>query len=209
MNPVDALALILAWGLYGAVHSMLAADRVKDAILGRWPRLLRYYRLAYNFFAVLLLLPPVWLTARIPGEALWHWPGWIAWPVLILALLGFALTLRGYDGLEFIGLAAWRGEFAAGERLALSPLHRHVRHPWYALGLAVLWTRDLNAAWLLTALVITLYVRIGIHFEERRLTRLHGERYRAYQRRVPALIPWPGRSLGVEEAAAWTSRSGG
>ncbi len=206
MSLAAGLGLALVWALYGVLHSVLASEPAKAAVARRWPGLARYYRLTYNLLAILWLLPLLWLTASQPGEALWRWPGWIAWPALILALTGFVVSMRWYDGQEFIGLRALRGETAAGDALALSPLHRHVRHPWYALGLLVLWTRDLNAAWLLVALVITLYVWIGLRFEERKLIRMHGDRYRAYQRRVPALLPWPGRSLGAAEAAAWMER---
>ena len=36
--------------------------------------------------------------------------------------------------------------------MSLSPLHRWVRHPWYFLGLLILWTQEMNAALLVTAL---------------------------------------------------------
>lgn len=203
MSLTSAFGLILAWGLYGAVHSLLASESVKVAAMRRWPAWAPYYRVTYNVFALLSLWPVVGLTLRYPGEPLWHWPAWVAWPALIFAVAGFVVSLRSYDGLEFLGVRALRGEGNAGDRLVFSPLHRYVRHPWYALGLLVLWTRDLNAAWLIAALVITLYVAIGLRLEERKLVRWHGERYRAYQRRVPALIPWPGRTLDAREAAAW------
>lgn len=198
----DLAAIVLAWTLYGALHSWLAGESCKAWVARRWPRLRPAYRLLYNLLALLSLWLPLWLTARHPGAALWHWPGWIAWPAAVVAVAGYLWSLRWYDGLDFLGLRQWRqGGMATAEGLVLSPLHRHVRHPWYALGLLLLWTRDLNAAWLTSALVVTVYLLVGSWLEERKLLRLYGEAYRRYRQRVPALVPLPGRRLSAREAA--------
>jgi protein-S-isoprenylcysteine O-methyltransferase Ste14 len=121
----------------------------------------------------------------------------------VIAVFGYLWSLRWYDSGEFLGINQWRRharETQDAEALTLSPLHRYVRHPWYALGLLLIWTRDLNAAWLLTATVVTVYVWVGSRLEEGKLIALHGEVYRRYRARVPALFPWPGRSLSAAEA---------
>lgn len=201
----DLVLIALAWLAYGALHSWLAANQLKQDLCRRWPGLAAGYRLLYNLLALLLLLPPLWLTLRLPGEALWHWPAWVAWPALGLAVAGFVWSLRWYDGLEFLGIRPWRRQTqdpGEGEALAISPLHRYVRHPWYSLGLLLLWSRDLNAAWLVTALVVTLYVWIGSRLEEAKLIAQYGDRYRRYRDRVPALIPNPWRHLRATEVEA-------
>jgi protein-S-isoprenylcysteine O-methyltransferase Ste14 len=200
---LDLTLIALAWLLYGLLHSLLASLGIKRWVVEHAPRAMPLYRIGFNLLATLLLLPPLWLTLRSGGEPLWHWPAWIAWPALILALSGFMWSLRWYDSGEFLGLSQWRRqarETRDAGALTLSPLHRHVRHPWYALGLLLLWTRDLNAAWLLTALMVTAYVWVGSRLEEDKLVALYGEAYRRYRRRVPGLVPWPGRSLSPEEA---------
>lgn len=201
----ELVLIATAWLAYGALHSWLAGRACKQWVGRHWPHLLPAYRLLFNLVAIALLMPPLWLAWRFDGPVLWQVPGWIAWPALILALAGFAWSTRWYDGATFLGLAQLRrgvGPDDQREAFTLSPLHRHVRHPWYALGLLVLWTRDMNAAWLTTAVIVTLYLIVGSRLEENKLIALYGEAYRRYRARVPGLVPWPGRSLSREEAQA-------
>jgi len=212
---MDVLLVALAWLVYGLIHSWLAAGSVKAWVARHWPGFIPAYRLAYNALAVLLLIPPLALTRIHPGEVIWDVPVWIAWPAAVAAVAGFVFSLRWYDMGEFLGLAQWRRHDGREHQgFVLSPLHRYVRHPWYSLGLLLLWTRDLNAAWLATAVAVTLYLLIGSRLEERKLVERYGAAYRRYQARVPGLIPWPGRRLRPAEAetlrkAAEQARTGG
>ena len=119
------------------------------------------------------------------------------------ALFGFFWSLKFYDGSEFLGLRQIRlgiREVRDQERFHISPLHRYVRHPWYNLGLVLVWTEDMDPARLVSALVITLYFVIGSYQEEKKLLVYHGEQYRRYQQQVPGLIPKPWRYLSREQA---------
>lgn len=200
------LLLAACWLGYFVLHSALAALRVKHLVAERWPALLPYYRLGFNALAVLLLLPPLYLTFSLPGEPLWAWRGvwaWLANGLAVLALTVFLYSLRLYDTREFLGLRQWRaGERRVEdqERFRISPLHRFVRHPWYALGLVLLWTRDMPPPLLLTAVLVSAYFVIGSRLEERKLIAYHGDAYREYRRRVPALLPLPWRVLSRAEA---------
>ena len=200
--------LALAWAAYFALHSALASLAVKRRVAARRPEWMPLYRLAYNGLALALILPLLAWTLSWDGPLLWQWHGpwqWLGNGLASLAALAFVWTLRDYDGAEFLGLRQWR----AGERrvedqeaFQLSPLHRVVRHPWYALGLVLLWTRDMDAARLVAAILATAYVLVGLRFEERRLIAFHGEAYRRYRQRVPALLPRPWRWLRATEADA-------
>lgn len=197
------LAIALAWGLYGALHSWLAGTALKEAVESRWPALAPAYRLIFNSLALILLVPPLWLTWSWPGEALWHWPAWLAWPAALASVAGYVWSLRWYDSLDFIGLRQWRArgaEDAWHDSFVLSPLHRYVRHPWYSLGLLFLWTRDLDAGWLVATLTVTVYLVIGSRLEEAKLIETFGDAYRRYRDRVPGLIPRPWRYLRAEDA---------
>lgn len=215
MDPRSALLLILAWLAYGALHSLLASHGCKAWVARRWPGLMPYYRLSFNLLALLLLLPLGWLLHRWRGEPLWQWHGlasWLAHGLAFGALLLFVWSLRYYDSREFLGLrqlAERRRDIGDGEALCLSPLHRFVRHPWYSLGLVLIWTQPMDWALLISALCISGYFILGSRLEERKLLVLHGAVYADYRRLVPALLPLPWRRLSPEQARELEGRAQG
>ena len=205
--------LALAWLLYFVIHSILASLLVKTWVARHWRGFMPWYRLFFNALASLLILLPLYMTFTASGEPLWAWRGgwfYLANGVALVAGLGFFLSLRFYDGAEFIGLRQLRNRqhrVEDQESFQLSPLHCYVRHPWYFLGLILMWTRDMPPAMLLTAISATLYFVIGTYLEERKLVVYYGDVYRQYQLRVPALIPLPWRHLDRESAERLISQA--
>jgi len=205
-DTLHLVLLALSWGLYAVLHSLLAATSVKQAVQRHWPRHYRAYRLTYNLLAGALLIPSLWLLAAYPGGPIWRWPApldWLANGLALVAVAGFAWSLRYYDTGEFLGTHQLRNaENAAQDEapLTLSPLHRWVRHPWYFLGLVIIWTREMNAALLVSAVMLTLYLVAGSRLEDKKLIALYGEAYRRYRNKVPGLVPLPWRRLSRREA---------
>ena len=148
------LLLVGAWLCYFAIHSLLASLGLKRLVARRWPALMPAYRLLFNLQAILLLIPPLYLTYQWDGPFLWRWIGAGWWLANGLALLGLGLffwSLRYYDSGEFLGLKQWRERqrrVEDQERFHISPLHRFVRHPWYSLGLVLFGVAALPAGWL-------------------------------------------------------------
>jgi methanethiol S-methyltransferase len=205
-DTANLVALSLAWIVYGALHSVLAAQGTKRLAATHLSRLMPAYRLLYNLFAGLSLLPILWLLWRDSGPWLWRWHGGPAGVMNGLGLLAAGLLLAGpglYDLSEFLGfrqLRERRGAPVDQEPFRISTLHRYVRHPWYALTLVILWTRDMNAAMLVSALWITVYFIIGSRLEELKLLARFGAAYQEYMTRVPGLVPRPWKTLSREEA---------
>ena len=212
MNSLSYLSLIgVSWTLYFVLHSALASMRMKRWATGAAPWLARYYRLLFNIFALLLLLPLGWLNLQWGGPSLWQWTGagrWLSHLAFLIGVIGFFWSLRYYDGGEILGTRQWlhgRTADVHGD-FRLSPLHRFVRHPWYALLLLILWTRDMDAAGLLVTVLINAYLVVGSHLEERKLVMAFGEPYKHYRERVPGLIPRPWKYLSAAEATKIVGR---
>jgi protein-S-isoprenylcysteine O-methyltransferase Ste14 len=207
-------ALLAVWLAYFLIHSLLASLVVKRWVAQRHPDWMPAYRLFFNAVAMLLVLPPLALTLLWRGEPLWQWSGawyWLSLAVTAFAVFGFVGSLRVYDGQEFLGTRQLREgirKVEDQERMHISTLHRYVRHPWYSLGLLLVWTRDMDPAFLVSALAITGYFVFGSLLEERKLMTYHGAAYREYRRRVPGLIPLPWRYLSKEQAAEILRRDG-
>jgi len=206
---MELTSLALAWVAYALLHSVLASFAVKAWFARRWPAAAPWYRLGFNVVAAITALPLAWAIYAIDGEPLWRWSGalwWLANGLAAAAIVGFLVSTRAYDMDEFLGLRQIREHDRATadrEGFTLSVFHRFVRHPWYCFGLVIVWTRDTNAAWLVSAIAITLYFAIGSWFEERKLIAIHGDAYRRYREKVPALVPLPWKFLSAEEAANW------
>ena len=112
---------------------------------------------------------------------------WAGWGIVLVST--FLI-----DHFELFGLKqTW--SYASGRRVAPVQFrerlfYRFVRHP-LMLGFAIsFWaTPVMSQGRLLFAAVVTAYILVAIRIEEATLVGLHGDRYRDYQRRVPALIP--------------------
>lgn len=73
-------------------------------------------------------------------------------------------------------------------------LYQVVRHPLMVGLLIAFWaTPRMTFGHVLFALVSTVYIVIGVHFEERDLVRAFGETYTTYQQQVFRFLPWPRR----------------
>lgn len=203
MSALAGLALL--WLTYFFVHSLFATDSCKGFIAAKIPVGKKYYRLLYNLLAILLVIPPVWMTYSLAGDLIISWHGswrWLSYLLTVVAIAGFLWSLRYYDSAEFLGLKQLNGHQESDDResFVLSPLHRYVRHPWYSLALLLIWTRDMDTAMLLSAVLITLYFIIGSRLEEAKLVMIHGENYQHYRQLVAGLIPLPWKILSRERA---------
>jgi methanethiol S-methyltransferase len=185
--------LIIAIALWGLVHSVLASLGFKDFLRRRLgDGFMKSYRLLYNVFAVLSIAPALYLMVALPDQTIYQVPR--PWSYLLLAgqaisaLFLLAAVLQT-DVLAFVGLRQLVEEEQEGG-LVTGGLYRFVRHPLYTFSLLILWlSPSMSVNTLIVYAALTIYVLLGIFFEERKLLREFGEEYANYRSVTPMLIP--------------------
>lgn len=93
--------LLVAWGCFGAVHSLLATDSAKSLL--RTP----YYRLLYNAVALATAVPILLLLTKPPVSVAFVSVGGVAWGGYGATALGGWVIWRAlshYDTREFVGI---------------------------------------------------------------------------------------------------------
>jgi protein-S-isoprenylcysteine O-methyltransferase Ste14 len=185
--------LIFIIALWGIVHSLLASISFKNFLRRTFgDSFMKFYRLLYNVFAVISIMPVPYLMVVLPDQTLYKVPApWSyvmrAGQVISVLFLFFAVLQT--DVLSFVGLRQLIQEEKKGE-LVINGLYRFVRHPLYTFSVGILWlspSMTLNS--LIVYAALTIYILIGIIFEERKLLREFGPEYAAYRSVTPMLLP--------------------
>jgi protein-S-isoprenylcysteine O-methyltransferase Ste14 len=192
--PVNShVTLVLAWIIFGVLHSVLAYQPLKIRLEKRLKAKYKFYRLIYSIFAFIGLALVVWCHISIVSYLLWQPPllqKIIAGLLVVISGSLMLLCMKKYFA-DLSGIDAVMGK-KANFHLQTTGINALVRHPLYTVTIAFVWSLFL---WqpllsnLLSCICITLYTRIGIYFEEMKLTKLFGKDYQLYQASVPMLIP--------------------
>lgn len=192
----SALWILVAIILYGAIHSLLAALRLK-ALARHWVghQADRWYRLIFNVFAILSLLPVLALPAMLPDETLYKITPPLLYLTLViqgLAALMILATFLQIDALSFVGLRQllYGPAKHMPEQLAVTGFYRWMRHPLYTGSMVLLWlTPVMTFNLAVLYLGFTAYFIVGAVFEERKLLQQYGAAYAQYQKDTPMFFP--------------------
>lgn len=189
-GPTTAAVLVDLglWLVFGLQHSVMARARAKRGV----PR--RIERSTYVLATGLALGLLFWQWRPLPATV-WRvddqpWAG-LLWAVFGAGWVVAVAATYMVDHLEFLGLrqAGW---FPARPQGSLSRrwLYAWVRHPMMTGLLVAFWaTPVMTAGHVLFAAAASVYIAIGLHFEERDLHRTLGPAYATYAREVPRLVP--------------------
>ena len=185
--------------LFGLQHSIMARRGFKD----RWTRLVPepIERSTYVLAASLVLVLLFWLWRPLPA-VVWEleasWAVWLLWGIYALGWLVVLAAAHMIDGFHLFGLRqVWdhaRGREPTELEFQTPWLYKYVRHPLMTGFFLVFWaTPRMTVGHVLFAGGMSLYIFVGVWFEERDLVDSLGDRYREYREKVPKLIPWPRR----------------
>ncbi|MDJ0669035.1 MAG: NnrU family protein [Desulfobacterales bacterium] len=198
MNALtEYILLAVIWGVYCAVHSLTISPPFLRWVRNRFPKGHRFHRLAFNLFSILTLIPVVWYSWTLSSAPIFQWEGSLRGLQAAFIVIGVALLAAGalhYDFREFMGFSQISTTDACRSigkdcELKTSGILGLVRHPWYTAVFFLLWARDLDPAAVIVNSVLTVYVIIGTHLEERKLIAVFGQTYQEYQKEVSMFFP--------------------
>lgn len=196
------IAVLIAIVAFGFIHSILASKEAKHAFKERFGERAYYgwYRLIYNIFAGVTLIPIAWMMMLQPSRVIWQVQSPITIIFLILqgiGVIGLLISVLQIDGGQFLGTSQLRAYLRGDELplpkepLSVTGVYALVRHPLYFFSLLVIWfIPTMSESYLGFALGSTLYFVIGSWYEERRLLEFFGDEYKVYQQKVAWMIPF-------------------
>ncbi len=191
------LILCTLWITWCFLHSFFTTTAVTSWFRERLGRKFIYYRICYNLFSLLTVLPLLYWQGNIQGPVVIPLS-----PVLkivkLTAVLSSIAIIAGsffsFDAWEFLGTRQLKKYIdRSGESVVISMhgFYGVVRHPMYFAGV-ILFTAlmtDSQLAQFLGYLILAAYMVVGTIREDRRLVRELGDVYRAYQKKVPIFFP--------------------
>ncbi len=208
---LDVLLLVI----FALQHSVMARPSFKE----RWTRLIpaAAERSTYVLATGLVLAPMLSLWQPMPNVVWSIETPVLRWCVLGVALAGWAYLFAASFAINHFELFGLQQVYQAlrGRPLTSPPfkerwMYRFDRHPIMTGVLVGMWvTPTMRLDHLLFAAGSTLYVWIGVFFEERSLQRQWGRLYEEYRERVGTIVPtfasW--RSTPALEVAPAASRT--
>lgn len=198
------LGLVVLWGLQ---HSVMARKSFKE----RWTRIVPAHTERATFcLASVVALMVVMLGWTPTVGAVWEVDSALVRNAIIgLQAAGWILLLAAsheIDHYELFGLKqpfyAMKGKSMPEHHFQTKRIYRFVRHPIQTGVFIGMWAAPtMSTSHFMFASLMTVYILVGLYFEERDLVRQFGDRYRRYQRTVPRLLPWraPAPPTGVQQ----------
>ena len=198
--PLKALLIdLFLVSLFAIQHSIMARPWFKAALEKYWPPAIeRSLYVVMSSLALYLLFvfwhpipTTVWQIENTTLRALFWGAAGIGWiSVLISTFL--------IDHFELFGLrqiwSDWKDEPMPNQAFRQPFFYKLVRHPIYTGFLIAFWASpDMTAGHLVFSTAMTVYIFIGIRYEEKDLRSSLGDVYKDYSRRVGKVVPGIGK----------------
>lgn len=187
----DYIILALCWSLFYAVHSLMAASKLKRILKEKLGQHMKWYRLFYSLLSILLLMGIGLVSLKIPTQKILSESQFLQYFGYLFATFGTIILVKSSKGWSLMSFLGFK-PVDQNERLFQSGWYARVRHPLY-LGLAMIFLGYFLVAGTGAALAhfvcLALYLPIGIYFEEQNLVDQFGQEYIEYKKKVPAFFP--------------------
>lgn len=188
------LVILVFFGLH---HSLAARSRFKEKLTRIVPSAIErsiYVMISGIFmFAICLYWQPLagtlWTTDNTIVVLILKTIHVLGWLILVAATFEI-------DHFHLMGLKqSLTTDTAEDDKLKEGFLYSIVRHPIQTGVLMGIWsTAHMSMTQFMLSICMTLYIFIGLHYEEKSLEAHFGDVYGDYKKRVPGIIPfWPTR----------------
>jgi protein-S-isoprenylcysteine O-methyltransferase Ste14 len=183
--------LVIVWGL---IHSYLARPSVKEKITKIIPEPIE--RSTYVLIAGLTSFALIGYWSEVPG-ILWSISGAISYLIWGLFVLGWVFLFAATFAINHFDLFGLRQVYFHFKNMDRPPLafvekamYRYIRHPIQTGVLVGIWaTPEMSCTHLILSIGFSVYIFIGLIYEERDLIAEHGDSYRAYRDRTGKILP--------------------
>jgi protein-S-isoprenylcysteine O-methyltransferase Ste14 len=194
--------------LFGLQHSIMARPGFK----AWWTKIVpkSVERSTYVLLGSLILFLLYWQW-RPMEQVIWQadalWSQTILWAIFVAGFLLVLLSTFIIDhfdlfGLRQVVLPLMRKEYTS-PKFKVTFFYKFVRHPLYVGWFFTFWgTPTMTLGHLIFAIGMSAYILIAIPYEERDLVSFLGDDYASYRKRVPMLIPRPGKTHETVKAGS-------
>lgn len=185
------LALIL---LFGVTHSVMARPAFKEQLTKFIPHSAE--RSTFVMVANLTFALLYWQWRPIE-TVIWSSSAPVSWLLFGVSMFGWVIVFWStflIDHFDLFGLRqvwlSFRGVEYSQSPFVLRGLYKFVRHPLMLGFLIAFWfTPVMTGGHLLFASAMTVYIMIGIYYEERDLAKMLGEDYLRFKEQTPMIFP--------------------
>ena len=202
----DIFLIIVCFGLFALSHTLLASNNVKSFVAQKYPAYIPFYRLGYNFIALILFFLYFALAPK-PDLIIYDLPPPYDLLTLIpqlIAIIGLIFTVRQFDLKELIGyeqIKRWRNhsyntsELDEHKTLHIKGPYRFCTHPLYLFIIIFLGSRPyMTLFYFITFLLTVIYFYVGSFYEEKKLVETFGTQYTDYQKKAGRILPFKFRT---------------
>ena len=188
-NWFNLFVNVLAVINFGSHHSIFARQSIKKTLPPLWERSV------YIFYAagLLSLMLYQWTNNPIGGGVIYEWRGHTAsvcdWWMPIVSWLSLVTLSFFIDHFELFGLK--QGVCGIAEKkkgkLTIAWAYKCVRHPMMTAMICLFWSAPIMTVdRFIFSTLMTIYILIGVSYEEETLKKEYGKQYKDYCKQVPA-----------------------